>query len=169
MKYVNKSLQLAEFARELLTKRSLEDGLPLISKYVKDVIGAERCSIFMYDADTNKVWTTLADEVERITLQADKGLVGYTLKAQKPVMTNDAYKHPEFMPEIDSATGYITKNIITAPIFSSKKEIIGVMELLNKEEGFDEEDVRFMIFFAHYVSGFLELLHTFSDEEKRAD
>ncbi|UCN00187.1 GAF domain-containing protein [Sulfurimonas sp. SWIR-19] len=169
MKYKNKSLKLAEFARELLTKHSLEDGLPLIAKYVKDVIGAERCSIFIYDAAANEVWTTLADGVKKITLRADKGLVGYTLKAKKPVVANDAYAHPEFLPEIDSTTGYITKNIITAPIFSSKREIIGVMELLNKEEGFDEEDVRFMIFFAHYVSGFLELLHTYLDQEKRVD
>ncbi len=169
MKYKNKSLKLAEFARKLLTKRSLEDGLPLISKYVKDVIEADRCSIFIYDGDANEMWTTIADGVEKITLPADKGLVGYTLKAKKPVMTNDAYKHPEFLPEIDSATGYITKNIITAPIFSSKREIIGVLELLNKKEGFDEEDVRFMIFFAHYVSGFLELLHTYIDQDKRVD
>jgi len=171
VQYKNKSLKLAEFARELLTKRSIEDGLPLISKYVKDVIEAQRCSIFIYDADANEMWTTIADGVEKITLLADKGLVGYTLKAKKPVMTNDAYKHPEFLPEIDSATGYITKNIITAPIFSSKREIIGVLELLNKEEGFDKEDVRFMIFFAHYISGFLELLHTYIDIEqnKRVD
>jgi len=28
---------------------------------------------------------------------------------------------------------------------------------LNKAAGFDEEDVKFMTFFAHYVSGFIEL------------
>ena len=169
MKYKNRSLKLAEFARELLTKKSLEDGLPLISKYVKDVIGAQRCSIFIYDADTKKMWTTLADGVDKITISAERGLVGYTLKAKKPVMTNDAYRHPEFLPDIDSSTGYITKNIITAPIFNSKREIIGVLELLNKEEDFDDEDVRFMIFFAHYVSGFLELLHTYIDQDQRVD
>jgi len=169
MKYKNKSLKLAEFARELLSKKSIESGLPLIAKYVKEIIGAQRCSIFIYDAKADKMWTTLADGVEKIILPADKGLVGYTRKVRKPVMANEAYSHPEFLPEIDATTGYITKNIITAPIFSSKREIIGVMELLNKEEGFDDEDVRFMIFFAHYVSGFLELLHTYIDQDKRVD
>jgi len=169
MHYKNKSLKLAEFARELLTKKSIEDGLPLVSKYVKDVIEADRCSIFIYDAGANQIWTTIADEIDRITLPADKGLVGYTLKVKKPVMTNDAYDHPAFLSEVDSKTGYITKSIITAPIFSSKKEIIGVLELMNKEGGFDDEDVRFMIFFAHYISGFLELLHTYIDQDKRVD
>ena len=161
MKYKDRSLKLAEFARELLTKNSLEDGLPLISKYVKEVIGADRCSIFIYEAQKNELWTTLSDKVNRITIEADKGFVGYTLKSKKPAMTNDAYTHPEFLPDIDKETGYVTKNIIAAPIFSSKREIIGILELLNKEEGFDEEDVKFMIFFAHYISGFLELLQNY--------
>lgn len=169
MQYKNKSLKLAEFARELLTKRSIEEGLPLIAKYVKDVIEADRCSIFIYELDENKIWTTIADGVDRIVMPAQKGLVGYTLKEKKPIVANDAYSHPEFSSEIDSATGYITKNVITAPIFSSKREPIGVLQLLNKEGGFDDEDVRFMIFFAHYVSGFLELLHTYKDPEKRVD
>jgi len=50
---------------------------------------------------------------------------------------------------VDKETGYKTNNIITTPIFNSKREIIGVLQLLNKDEGFDEDDVKFMIFFAH--------------------
>ena len=163
MKYKKKTLKLAEFARELLSKNSLEDGMPLISKYVKEVIGADRCSIFIYESDKGELWTTLADEVDKIIIPADRGFVGFTLKSRKPVMTNDAYAHPEFLPEIDKKTGYLTRNIIAAPIFSSKREIIGVLELLNKEDKFDDEDVKFMIFFAHYISGFLELLRSYSE------
>jgi len=164
MKYKSRSLKLAEFARELLTKNSLEDGLPLISKYVKEIIGADRCSIFIYESEKNELWTTLADEVQKITVSAEKGFVGYALKSRKPVMTNDAYTHPEFLPEIDKETGYVTKNIIAAPIFNSRREIIGVLELLNKADDFDDEDVKFMIFFAHYVSGFLELLRSYKND-----
>ena len=163
MKYKNRSLKLAEFARELLSKNSLEEGMPLISKYVKEVIGADRCSIFIYESDKGELWTTLADEVDKIIIPAERGFVGFTLKSRKPVMTNDAYSHPEFLPEIDKKTGYVTRNIIAAPIFSSKREIIGVLELLNKEDKFDDEDVKFMIFFAHYISGFLELLRSYND------
>lgn len=165
MKYKSRSLKLAEFARELLTKNSLEDGLPLISKYVKEIIGADRCSIFIYESEKEEFWTTLADEVQKkITVAAEKGFVGYALKSKKPVMTNDAYSHPEFLPEIDKETGYVTKNIIASPIFNSRREIMGVLELLNKADDFDDEDVKFMIFFAHYVSGFLELLRSYKND-----
>jgi len=162
----NRYSKLSEFARELLTKRSLEEGMPLIAKYAKDVIEAERCSIFIYDETKEELWTTIADGVDRITLPANKGLVGYTVKIKKPVIANDAYGHEEFLAEVDERTGYKTKNIVTAPIFDSERKVIGVMELLNKQEGFDTEDVKFMIFFAHYVSGFLELLNTYMREDK---
>ena len=162
MRYTDKSHKLAAFAKGLLEKRSLEAGLPHIATYVKEVVGAERCSIFIVDAQKNELWTTLADGVERIVVPSDKGLVGYTIKEKKPIITNDAYSHPHFLAEIDEQTGYMTHNIITAPIFGSNREIIGVLELLNKEGGFDAEDMRFMVFFAHFISGFIELQKTYN-------
>jgi signal transduction protein with GAF and PtsI domain len=156
--------KLTQFAKELLEKRSLEEGLPLIAKYVKDVIDAQRCSVFMYDAKKREFWTPLADGVEKIIVPADQGLVGYTMQLKKPVIANDAYSHEAFLSEVDEFTGYKTENVITAPIFDSNRKVIGVLELLNKEGGFSEEDLKFMIFFAHYVSGFLELLITYMGE-----
>lgn len=158
--------KLAAFGRKLLDKSSLLDGLPLISTYVKDVIAAERCSIFIYDQRKQELWTTLSDGVEKIIVPKDQGIVGFTIKEKKPIVANDAYTHPQFLPDVDKKTGYVTKNIITAPIFNSKREIIGILELLNKEDGFSNEDMKFMIFFAHYVSGFLEL-STLCTEEKK--
>jgi signal transduction protein with GAF and PtsI domain len=157
--------KLTEFAKELLTKRSLEEGMPLIAKYVKDVVEAERCSIFIYDDQKHQLWTTLADGVDKIVIEANKGLVGYTLKVKKPVIANDAYSHEAFLSEVDERTGYKTQNIVTAPIFDSNRKIIGILELLNKEGGFDNEDLKFMVFFAHYVSGFLELLKSYIRED----
>jgi signal transduction protein with GAF and PtsI domain len=166
MKYKDTYAKLAQFGRELLHKNSLVEGMPLISKYVKEVIGADRCSIFMYDLENQELWTTISDGVEKIKVASDKGIVGYTLQAKKPILENNPGENPHFLGEIDKETGYTTHNLITAPIFNSKRQIIGILELLNKEGGFDSEDVKFMIFFAHYVSGFLELTTLYLREEK---
>ena len=167
MKDNNTYLKLADFGRKLLDQKSLVDGLPLISKYVKEVINAQRCSIFIYDQTSGELWTTLADGTQKITVPKDKGIVGHTLAEKKPLVVNDPYSNPHFLPDVDKETGYITKNLITAPIFNSKREIIGILELLNKEDGFSNDDMRFMIFFAHYVSGFLELTNIYLKEDKR--
>lgn len=158
MKYEHTYKKLAEFGRKLLNNTSYSSGLPQISKYAKDVIGAQRCSIFINDLHTKELWTTLADGIEKIIIPSDVGLVGKTIKERKPIVENAPYKNPDFLSKIDKETGYITHNLITAPIFNSKREIIGVLQLLNKDGGFDNEDAKFMIFFAHYVSGFLELV-----------
>lgn len=165
MKYTDTYLKLADFGRELLNKKSLEDGMPLIAQYTKDVIIAERCSIFIYNTKTQRLWTTLADGVQKIEIDADKGIVGKTLREKKPIVVNEPYLDPDFLDEVDKKTGYKTNNIITAPIFDSNRKIIGVLELLNKLDGFDDEDRKFMIFFAHYISGFLELVNHLKESE----
>lgn len=163
----SKYAQIADFGRKLLNQNSILEGLPLISKYVKDVIKAQRCSIFIYDNRAEELWTTLADGIEKIVVDSHNGIVGYTLKEKKPLIVNNPYGHEYFLAEVDRDTGYITKNIITAPIFNSKREIMGVLELLNKEEDFTEEDMKFMVFFSHYISGFLELVTLYIEEDKK--
>jgi len=165
MRYTNTYQQLAEFGRKLLEKKSLSAGLPHISKYAKDIIKADRCSIYINNSRTGELWTPLADGITKLVVPANKGIVGYTVTSRKPVLTNDPYTHEAFLPEVDKETGYTTTSVITAPIFNSKRVIIGVLQLLNKENGFDDEDVRFMIFFAHYVSGFLELVNLYKEQE----
>lgn len=167
-KYSATYSKLADFGRELLDKNSLTEGLPLISKYAKDVSGAQRCSIFMYDADKNEVWTTLADGIEKISIPADKGLVGQTIKAAEPVIENEAYSNPNFLSDIDKESGFKTKNIATTPIFNSQKEILGVLQLLNKDGGFEADDIKFMVFFSHYISGFLELSNLYEEIKQRS-
>jgi len=123
--------------------------------------------LYFFMTEKNKIFGRLSDGIDKITIPADKGIVGYTFKIKEPVLTNDAYSHPKFLSQVDKSTGYKTRNIITSPIFSSKREVIAVLQLLNKEEDFDEEDKKFMTFFSHYISGFLELSDVFLREDMK--
>ena len=162
MSLTNKYSKIANFGQTLLSKKSLAEGLPHISAYAKDVIGADRCSVFVYKKNDHTLWSTLADGIDKIVISADEGIVGHTFLTQAPVIVFDAKKDPLFLSDIDEMSGYVTKNMITAPIFDSERNVIGVLQLLNKEAGFNEEDVKFMTFFAHYVSGFIELATLYS-------
>jgi len=156
---------LAEFGRSLLMKPSLEEGLPMISEYAKKLSGAERCSIFIYNPKIQMLWTTLADGIEKIMVHKDDGIVGHTVKEAKPILVNDPYEDERFLRMIDNKTGFVTKNIASIPIFDSNRQIIGVFQLLNKPGGFSREDAKFMIFFAHYISGYLELTILYEEEK----
>ena len=154
---IEKYEQLSQFGRVLAGKTSLEEGLPFISKNAKEIVGAQRCSLFIYNQEENELWTLLADDSQKIVIPFDMGIVGQTIKLQKAIVENEPYDNPYFMADVDMKTGYYTQNILTAPIFNSKHEIIAVLQLLNKEGGFDKKDLEYISFFAHYVSGFIEL------------
>jgi GAF domain-containing protein len=156
--------KLADFGRALLNRPSLHDGLPLISEYAKNISHAERCSIFIRNFSNKTLWTTLADGIETITLHEEDGIAGQTIKEGKPLLINDPYKDEHFLSSIDSKTGFVTKNIASIPIFDSNRRIIGVFQLLNKPDGFSSEDAKFMIFFAHYISTYLELSLSYDNQ-----
>ncbi len=162
---MNPHIKLANFGRELLQHNSIESGIPLISSYAKDLSGATRCSIYIYDNSSKKLWTTLSDGIEKIILNEDEGIAGQVVREAEPIIENSPYKNPNFDEKIDKRTGFITQNIAAIPIFNSSKNVIGVLQLLNKADGFNDKDIKTMVFFAHYISGYLEL-STFFDDTK---
>jgi len=161
---MNPYIKLAEFGRELLRFHSIEQGIPLISSYAKELSGAERCSIYIYNSKLKVLWTTISDGIEKIMLNLDEGIAGQTVKDAQAIIENNPYHNPKFNQKIDRRSGYITKNIASIPIFDSSKKVIGVLQLLNKKDSFNDEDIRLMVFFAHYISGYIELSTFFDDD-----
>lgn len=157
---------LAYFGRRLLGFTILEEGLPLISEYSRNITKANRCSIFVYDRKNSELWTTIADGVERIIIEADKGIVGQSLKQGKIIIENDVSKNKFFLKEIDNETGFKTKNVIVAPVFDTQKKVIGVLQLLNKEGGFTEDDKTFVKFFTIFISTFIALAPTSLEDDR---
>lgn len=151
--------QIAEFGKKLMALGKIENSLELIANEAKMLLNADRCSIFIVDAEDKMLWTKLSDGIGRIVIALDSGIVGDTYRTTKPQVVNSPYDDSRFLPSIDKKSGYLTKNIITVPIFDSKREVIGVIQLLNKSRGdYNDKDLETLTFFANYVSGSLELV-----------
>jgi GAF domain-containing protein len=150
--------KIAEFGKQLLSDTSLDNALLLIANQAKDLINADRCSIFMYDKEADMLWTKLADGIGKIAISTTSGIAGDTFTKGEPQVVNMPYEDQRFLAGIDKKSGYETKNMITVPIFDSQREVIGLFQLLNKAEGdFSDEDLKVLTFFANYISGTLEL------------
>ena len=150
--------QIAAFGQKMMTITDMEQSLELISDEAKNLVHADRCSIFIVDKEDKILWTKISDGIGRIVVSLTSGIVGDTYTKAKPQIVNDPYSDSRFLPSIDKKSGYITQNIITIPIFNSKREVMGIIQLLNKEMSeFDEKDLEMLTFFANYVSGSLEL------------
>jgi GAF domain-containing protein len=151
--------EIAEFGKKLMALEDIEESLDLIAQEAKRLVSADRCSIFIVDKEDGMLWTRLSDGIGRIVISLDSGIVGDTYQKKEPQMVNAPYDDPRFLPNIDKKSGYVTKNILTVPIFDSKREVIGVIQLLNKfRRDFDAKDLSAVTFFANYVSGSLELV-----------
>jgi len=148
---------LINIGHHLLTGNQFEDGLSLISDHLTTVTGAERCSIFIYEKKTNELWTILAMGIKKLQISVEKGIVGYVFRTKDSVIENNMENNPFFLSDIDKQSGYTTRNIIACPIYNSKKELIGVLELLNKQNGFNEYDLDFLNVFANYLGSLIEL------------
>jgi GAF domain-containing protein len=150
--------RIADFGKRLTALDRLEDALPSISEEAKAIVNAERCSIFMVDAEGEMLWTKLSDGIGRIAIGINSGIVGDTVQKRIAQLVNNPYENSRFLAKIDEKSGFVTRNILAIPIFSSRQEVIGVIQLLNKYNGdFDEKDEGMMSFFANYISGTLEL------------
>jgi GAF domain-containing protein len=149
--------RIAEFGKKLMATDDMHNVIALISDEAKELVGAQRCSMFIVDNDDEMLWTTHSDGMGKIIVALDSGIVGATYKSKTPQVVNRSYEDERFLPNIDKKSGYVTKNMITIPVFDSKRAVVGIIQLLNKEIDFSEEDVQTLTFFANYISGSLEL------------
>ena len=138
----------------------LEPLLTQIAQKAAEIIKADRCSVFLYDSKTDELWSTVALGLkdQTIRIPAGTGLAGACFQSGQPINLAEVYQDPRFNPEVDSRTGYRTRSLCCLPIRNRDKAVIGVIQLLNKEEGgFTEEDLSFLQTFGNQAAVFLEM------------
>ena len=120
-------------------------------------INAERASVFLVDPAAGVLKSFLADGGEvPPTLSLETGIAATSARTDRSIISNDVYHDPRFNREIDSRTGFLTRNIIVAPLKLSNGEVIGVAQLLNKDGPFIDRDLKMLESFATFASVALE-------------
>jgi HD-GYP domain-containing protein (c-di-GMP phosphodiesterase class II) len=137
-------ISLLRVGQAMAAERDLDKLLSLIKSETEQALDADRCTVFIYDRDSNELWSKVAtglDTSEEIRFPAHLGLAGYVVKTGEVLNIKDAYEDPRFNKEIDKKTGYRTQNILCMPMRNRKMEIIGVFQVLNKRKShFDKVD-----------------------------
>jgi len=151
---------LLELGRMITLDLKLEPLLTQIAQKAAEIIQADRCSVFLYDSKTEELWSTVALGLkdQTIRIPAGTGLAGACFQSGQPINLAEVYQDSRFNPEVDSRTGYRTRSLCCLPIRNRDKAVIGVIQLLNKEEGgFTEEDMSFLQTFGNQAAVFLEM------------
>ena len=131
-------VSLVKISRSITALTDIDELLRIIAEETKNALQADRCSVFLWDKDTNELWSKVAlglESSQEIRFPADKGLAGYVVKTGESINIIDAYNDSRFNPEVDKQTGYRTKTILCMPIINNNKEIIGAFQVINKIDG----------------------------------
>ncbi|MBD1812745.1 adenylate/guanylate cyclase domain-containing protein [Microcoleus vaginatus DQ-U2] len=127
----------------------LETTLRSVMDQARDLMQADRSTLFLLNRETNELWTKVAKAdgktMMEIRIPANKGIAGYVASTGQPLNITDAYDDPRFDPSTDQQTGYRTRTVLCMPVHNAKGELIGVTQLINKNQGtFTPSDEEFL-------------------------
>ena len=148
-----------DYLTRIAKERNLDVILNLIADFGRDVVSADRCTVWLIDERKKILWTRVAHGVDRIEIPLDKGIAGVVATTGEPLIINDPYADPRFDKEVDKKTGYHTYGIIALPIRDSNGKMIGVVQVLNSRtplKKFTEKDQQHLVLAASYAGNQLE-------------
>ncbi len=157
MREVERIKLLLASAERISKEQDIDKLLILLSDLARDVLEADRCSLFLLDEKRRELWTKVAHGVEEIRVPANSGIVGWVAEKGESLIVNNAYADSRFNPEVDRETGYKTRNIIAIPLFDKKGNILGVFQAVNKRNGdFSQQDLEIFTLLGGYASSAIE-------------
>lgn len=133
--------RILDVTRQLAEPFDLQILLGQIVDAGREVLRADRGTIFLYDAKTDELVSTVATGSGTLRFPADRGIVGQSARSRQVINVPDCYVDSRFNREVDLRTGYRTRCSLTVPLIGYDHSLVGVLQVLNKQEGvFTEED-----------------------------
>lgn len=139
-------LALVKIGQAVAAEKDIDKLMQTIAEEARDAVQADRCTVFLYDKNTDELWSKVALGLgsHELRFNASQGLAGHVFRTGEIINIKDAYSDARFNKEIDLKTGYTTKTILCMPIRNIEQEIIGVFQILNKLSGYftqEDEDI----------------------------
>ena len=132
---------LLRVTRQLAAPFDLVSMLSEVVDAARGVMDADRGTVFLYNPDRQVLEMAVATGMEPIRIPADKGIAGECVQTRRIINVADCYADPRFNPQVDRDSGYRTRCMLTLPLIDADDNLVGVLQLLNKNEGvFDATD-----------------------------
>jgi phosphoserine phosphatase len=133
--------KLLAVSRRLAETADLEQVLSTVIDALRDLLSAERATVFEYDAGADQLFTQVAHGIgDRegqgiIRIPSSRGIAGAAATSRQIINIPDAYADERFNREVDLRTGYRTRSILAIPLVDHDGGLVGVAQVLNREGG----------------------------------
>jgi len=122
---------LFEYMPKIAAEHKTDSLLVLMANLGRQIVQADRCSLWLIDEERNELWTKVAHGVSELRIPLSAGFVGYSLKTGEPLLIDDAYRDARFDRRSDIKNGYHTTSVMTMPLESDDR-VMGVFQAINK-------------------------------------
>jgi len=155
--HVDKLRSVLNVCRRFRSTTDLASLQALVTSEAKDLLQAERVSVFLFDRDHCELWSAISQEGGVMRFDARLGIAGAVAMTGQPINVADAYEHPLFYKEVDAETGYRTRTLLAVPLHSLDGAVIGVGEATNKSRGtFTDKDGEILATLAAHLADVFE-------------
>ncbi|MBM65601.1 MAG: two-component system response regulator [Myxococcales bacterium] len=131
---------LADLGREETHDRLIRVFVELLPK----LFHCERCSIFLADPEDDTLGAKYGTGISEgeIEVSDPKSIAGRVATSGEAVIDNEPNPAAPSHQQAEKATGFQLQNILCVPVRSRAmgSEVVGVIEVLNKEGGFSDQD-----------------------------
>ncbi|WP_199622219.1 HD-GYP domain-containing protein [Paenibacillus alkalitolerans] len=155
-----------DYTAKIANERTLDNVLILMANMGREMVVADRCSVWLIDERSQELFTTVAHGVKEIRLPLRSGLVGHAVETGEPIFIDDAYTDTVYRDvllsgaiAVDKRTGYRTKAMMVVPFRNNDGVIIGAYQAINKmteAEVFSGKDLEYLTLAASYSGKSIE-------------
>ncbi len=138
------------------------------------LLRCEAGSVLLLEEETGDLFFKSAlgekgEEVKTFRLELGEGIAGEVARTGKPILANDAMKHPAWSSRVARRTGFAVRSVLCVPLVAGGSTI-GAMELLTGKNGrtFDEPDLRLATLVAGQVARAVSLGRGREERERKA-
>jgi len=133
--------QILDVTRKLAAPYDLDTMLREVVDAARNILHADRGTVFLHDAKTSELIVRVGTGLDSIRMPDYKGIVGESAQTRTLINVPDCYADSRFNRDIDKQTGYRSRCMLTIPLIGYEDSLVGVLQILNKQEGvFDEQD-----------------------------
>jgi len=140
---------LAESATVITGSLNLSEVLQSILEQTSHALGTEAVSLAVSDPheETLEYLASTSKKEHNVVgkkLIVGQGIAGWVAQEKKGIIVPDAYQDPRFFPDFDQKTGFRTRAVACAPIYS-QGEFVGILEAINPQAGKFDPDALMLL------------------------
>jgi len=145
-----------QYGARIWRERDKAAQLASIADMARDLVGADRCSIWLKDSETQELYTRVAHGLKEIRVGAGPSIVRTCVESGEASVVNHTAEDARFTGNVDRNSGYQTNSILTVPMRGTSGDVIGACQVLNKPGGFVASDVDLVYLAASFSAEAIE-------------